>query len=96
MNALRQIVNVKGQSLNIKLPDHFKAGKVEVIILPAEEEETSVQNYSSTTPTSQPSEVKEPSNKISGLRGKLNLSKEQYSNFQKDIKKSRNEWGNNI
>lgn len=82
MNALRQIVDVKGESLNIKLPDNFKPGRVEVIILPADEETEA--------------EVKKTSNKISTLRGKLNLSKEQYYNFQEDIKKSRNEWENNI
>ncbi|MFW5754924.1 MAG: hypothetical protein ACOCV9_08975 [Marinilabiliaceae bacterium] len=96
MNALRKIIDVKGQSLNIKLPDNFKAGRVEVIILPAEEEST-LQKYStSTTQTNHLSEIKEPSNNISTLRGKLNLSKEQYYDFQNDIKKSRDEWENNI
>ncbi|MFO7656093.1 MAG: hypothetical protein R6W78_03435 [Bacteroidales bacterium] len=37
MQALRQIVNVKNNSLNIVLPSDFKADKVEVIILPLEE-----------------------------------------------------------
>lgn len=38
MQAFRQIVDVKGHSLNIHLPDDFKADKVEVIILPMEEQ----------------------------------------------------------
>ena len=33
---------------------------------------------------------------ISSLRGKLNLSNEQYNNFQKYINDSRNEWDRNI
>lgn len=30
------------------------------------------------------------------LRGKLNLTEEQYNDFQEYIKTSRNEWDNNI
>jgi hypothetical protein len=37
MQALRQILDVKGHSLNIRLPNDFIADKVEVIILPFEE-----------------------------------------------------------
>lgn len=37
MQALRQIVNVKDNSLNIVLPTDFKAKRVEVIVLPIEE-----------------------------------------------------------
>jgi hypothetical protein len=33
MQALRQIVDVKGNSINIVLPNGFKADKVEVIVL---------------------------------------------------------------
>ncbi|HDR51687.1 MAG TPA: hypothetical protein ENN90_08735 [Mariniphaga anaerophila] len=33
---------------------------------------------------------------ISKLRGKLNLTDEQYIDFQKDVEKSREEWGKNI
>jgi hypothetical protein len=33
---------------------------------------------------------------ISKLRGKLNLTDEQYIDFQKDVEKSRNEWEKNI
>jgi hypothetical protein len=33
---------------------------------------------------------------ISNLRGKLNLTDEQYIDFQKDVEKSRNEWEKNI
>jgi hypothetical protein len=33
---------------------------------------------------------------ISNLRGKLNLTDEQYTDFQKDVEKSRNEWEKNI
>ena len=32
---------------------------------------------------------------LSSLRGKLNLSEAQYSDFQEDIKKSREEWERN-
>ena len=37
MRALRQIVNVKNNSLSIVLPDDFIAERVEVIILPIDE-----------------------------------------------------------
>jgi len=38
MQALRQIVNIKDNSLHIVLPVDFKADKVEIIILPIEEQ----------------------------------------------------------
>ena len=38
MQALRQIVNVKNHSLNILLPHDFMADKVEVIVMPIEEQ----------------------------------------------------------
>jgi hypothetical protein len=38
MQALRQIIAVKSQIINIHLPDGFKSEKVEVIILPLEDE----------------------------------------------------------
>lgn len=37
MQALRQILNVKHNSINILLPNDFSADKVEIIILPFEE-----------------------------------------------------------
>lgn len=76
MQALRQIVNVKDNSLNIILPNDFKADKVEVIILPLEE--------------------KAKKKGVANLRGKLNLSDAQYSDFQKDVKNSREGWEKNI
>ena len=38
MQALRQIVNVTDNLLHIVLPTNFKANKVEIIILPIEEQ----------------------------------------------------------
>jgi hypothetical protein len=38
MQAIRQILDVKSQLLNIYLPDDFDAKKVEVIILPMEDQ----------------------------------------------------------
>jgi hypothetical protein len=35
-------------------------------------------------------------NSVSSLRGKLNLTNEQYNNFQQYINDSRNEWDRNI
>jgi predicted nucleic acid-binding protein len=69
MQALRQILDVKGHSLNIRLPDDFTANKVEVIILSLEENTRK--------------------KRIASLRGKLNLSDVQYSDFQKDVKKTK-------
>jgi len=70
MQALRQILDVKGHSLNIILPDDFNAEKVEVIILPIE--------------------VKSANGKrIGNLRGRLDLTTDQYKDFQRDVKDSR-------
>ena len=76
MQAVRQIVNVKNQVLNINLPKNFKANKVEVIILPLDE--------------------KSKTKGVASLRGKLNLSQEQYNDFQEDVKNSRQGWEKNI
>jgi hypothetical protein len=40
MEAIRQIVQVKNNLLEIRLPDSFKANKVEVIVLSIEETKT--------------------------------------------------------
>lgn len=37
MQALRQILDVKGHSIHILLPNDFNADKVEIIILPLKE-----------------------------------------------------------
>ena len=37
MQALRQIVSIKDNSIHVALPVDFKADKVEIIILPIEE-----------------------------------------------------------
>lgn len=42
MEAYRQIVDIKNQTLNILLPKKFKNGKVEVIIFPVEEQEKKI------------------------------------------------------
>ena len=76
MEAIRQIMDVKNNSLNINLPKDFKANKVEVIVLPIEEK----------------SNIKG----IASLRGKLNLSQDQYRDFQEDVKNSRKGWEKNI
>ena len=38
MQALRQIVNVKDNLLHVVLPVNFKADRVEIIVLPIEEQ----------------------------------------------------------
>ena len=76
MQAIRQIVNVKNQVLNINLPRNFKANKVEVIILPLDE--------------------KSKTKGVASLRGKLNLSQEQYNDFQEEVKNSRKGWEKSI
>lgn len=35
MDAIRELINVKGRTLTIHLPDHFQATRVEVIVLDA-------------------------------------------------------------
>lgn len=77
MQALRQIVDVKNHSLNILLPNDFRADKVEVIVLSIEEQ-TSKRNT------------------VSKLRGKLNLTNEQYKDFQQYVNDSRDEWDRSI
>jgi len=76
MQAIRQIVDVKNQALNISLPKNFKANRVEVIVLPFDE--------------------KAKAKGVANLRGKLNLSQEQYNDFQEDVKNSRQGWEKNI
>jgi len=76
MQAIRRIVDVKNQVLNINLPKNFKANKVEVIVLPLDE--------------------KSKTKGVASLRGKLNLSQEQYNDFQDDVKNSRQGWEKNI
>lgn len=39
MDAIRQFIDVKDNSFNVVLPDNFKASRVEVIILPYEQNE---------------------------------------------------------
>lgn len=39
MDAIRQFIDVKDNSFNVVLPDNFKASRVEVIILPSEQNE---------------------------------------------------------
>jgi hypothetical protein len=41
MQAIRKIVDVKNQVLNINLPKDFKASRVEVIVLPIDEKSKS-------------------------------------------------------
>lgn len=38
MDAYREIIDIKNNTLHIQLPEKFKNGKVEVIVLPIEEE----------------------------------------------------------
>lgn len=45
MEAIKQIISVKNQSVTITLPDNFTAEKVEVIILPIENEEYQVPQW---------------------------------------------------
>lgn len=47
MQAYRQILDVKSHSLNINLPDDFKASKVEVIILPMDDKQTRTKGIAS-------------------------------------------------
>lgn len=78
MEAIRQIIKVKNHSVLVSLPTDFKADKVEVIVLPVDENQ-SLKNHP-----------------IANLRGKLNLSEEQYVNFQNYINNSREEWNRSI
>ena len=44
MNAIRQFIDVKNNSLVVSLPDDFKDQRVEVIILPATQNDFNVSN----------------------------------------------------
>jgi hypothetical protein len=70
MQAIRQIVEVTGQILEITLPDNFNEKLVEVIILPVVKIESS-------------------GGDASHLRGRLNLTEEQYNEFQANLNESR-------
>lgn len=53
MDAIRELVNVEGRTLTIRLPDHFHAKRVEVIVLDASEPDRTAS--AGTTVSSQPS-----------------------------------------
>lgn len=38
MNAIRQFIDVKNRSFQVVLPDNFNASRVEIIILPSNED----------------------------------------------------------
>lgn len=44
MNAIRQFIEVKNNSISLLLPDDFNASRVEVIILPSEYVENKISN----------------------------------------------------
>lgn len=45
MEAIRQIISVKNHSVTVVLPDNFTADKVEVIILPVQNDEYQVPQW---------------------------------------------------
>jgi len=45
MEAIRQIISVKNHSVTVVLPDDFTADKVEVIILPVQNDEYQVPQW---------------------------------------------------
>ncbi|MBE0639053.1 MAG: hypothetical protein IH598_11080 [Bacteroidales bacterium] len=77
MQAIRQIVEVTGQTLEITLPDDFNEKQVEVIILPVVKIESLGKEFSH-------------------LRGTLNLTEEQYNEFQANVNESREKWESRI
>ncbi len=77
---IRTVVTPQNTELHLSIPKDYVGKQIEVLLYTSDE-------------------VKEkriaPEN-IASLRGKLNLSNDQYEKFQQYLKDSRNEWNRDI
>ena len=73
---IRTTVVPENTNLQLSIPQDYVGKKVEVLVFTADEI----------------NENKSDAHNVSSLRGKLQLSEEQYLDFQKYLKDSRNEW----
>lgn len=78
---IRTVVTPANNNLLISIPNDYVGKQIEVLLYTSEEV-----NEKTIT----------PKNSIAALKGKLNLSPEQYKDFQQHIKEIRNEWERDI
>ena len=77
---IRTVVTPTNEDLHLSIPKDYIGKQIEVLLFSIDEIKKE--------------KVKKP--KINKLRGSLNLSEEQYKDFQEHAKNIRNEWESNI
>lgn len=77
---IRTILTAKSTDIHLSIPKEYIGKQVEVLLYTTEEV----------------NEEKKSSNNVAFLRGSLNLTKEQYIDFQKYSNDTRNEWNKDI
>lgn len=77
---VRTTITADKKRISIDVPDAYIGKQVEVFVYAIDEI----------------SETKKPKQKASDFRGKLNLTDDQYQEFQKYLVDVRNEWERNI
>jgi hypothetical protein len=78
---IRTIITPENQDVSIHVPESFIGKQIEVLMYDIDElKQDEVQNKK----------------KASEFRGKLNLSDDQYKDFQSYLKDTRNEWERDI
>jgi hypothetical protein len=78
---IRATITPENQDLSIHIPESYVGRKVEVLLYAVDE--LTIEEFSQ-------------KKKSSDFRGKLNLSDDQYTDFQNHLKDVRNEWNNDI
>lgn len=77
---IRTIITPQNQDLSIHIPEDYVGKQVEVLLYTIDEIR----------------EEKKAIKKHSEFRGKLNLTEEQYADFQTYLKDTRDEWNRDI
>jgi len=78
---IRTVITPEKQDISIHVPESYIGKQIEVLMYDIDE-------------LKQEESINQK--KVSDLRGKLNLSDEQYKDFQSHIKDLRNEWERDI
>jgi hypothetical protein len=78
---IRTVITAEKQDISIHVPESYIGKQIEVLMYDVDE-------------LKQEESINRK--KVSDLRGKLNLSDEQYKDFQSHIKDLRNEWERDV
>jgi hypothetical protein len=78
---IRTIITPEKQDISIHLPENYIGKQIEVLLYATDE-----------LKEQQPAEKKKPSE----FKGALNLSQDQYNDFQSHVKNIRSEWEKDI